>query len=356
MPRKKKARKRSPGSDIFAGCLLGQCLGDALGFPVEGTLPDACRLYVDKVLQGLKEGQFGPGKIDISPYTFGQYTDDSQLARELMISYATCGEFDPEDYARRICEIFAERRVVGCGIATLQAALRLRSGVPWTEAAEPPPSAGNGTAMRAGPVGLLFGDDPERMMEVAHDQGRITHMDRRCSAGSVAIAGAVALAARSYPLDMDAFLAALGGWVGEYHEDFALYIEELAIWTRLEPEVAVVPISRCGKSPEYGDDWKYISPFVIPSVLWSLYSFLRSPEDYWTTITTAIGCGGDVDTTAAMAGAISGAYLGLEGLPEDLVCLVNDRGDWGYAELVRLAETCYNLAGGGEEKRAAALT
>jgi ADP-ribosylglycohydrolase len=356
MPRKKKSRKRSPSKELFAGCLLGQCLGDALGFPVEGTLPDACILYVEKVLGGLMDKEFGPEKMDISPYTFGQYTDDSQLAREFMISYATCGEFNPEDYARRICEIFAEHRVVGSGIATLQAALRLKSGMPWTEAAEPAPSAGNGAAMRAGPVGLIFGDDPEKMMEVARDQGRITHLDRRCSAGSVAIAGAVALASRSHPLDPDAFLTTLGEWVGRYHEEFALYIEELGIWTRLEPEVAVIPISKCGKAADYVDDWKHISPFVIPSVLWSLYSFLRTPEDYWTTVTTAIGCGGDVDTTGAMAGAISGAYLGLEGLPEHIVTIVNDRGDWGYTELVRLAETCYNLASSGDEKRAAALT
>ena len=142
MPRKKRARKRRPSKESFSGCLLGQCLGDSLGFPVEGSPPDSCRLYVEKVLGGLKDETFGPEKIDISPYRFGQYTDDSQLARELMISYATCGEFDPKDYARRICEIYAERRVVGSGIATLQAALRLKSGVPWTESGEPPPLAG----------------------------------------------------------------------------------------------------------------------------------------------------------------------------------------------------------------------
>lgn len=354
MARKKNVGDRSPSKDLFSGCLLGQCLGDALGFPVEGTLPDVCRLYVDEVLGGLRDESIGPEKIDISPYEFGQYTDDSQLARELMISYATCGGFDPKDYARRIREIFAERRVVGSGIATLQAALRLKSGIPWTESGEPPPSAGNGSAMRAGPVGLLFGNDPEKMIRVAHDQGRITHNDRRCSAGSVAIAGAVALASRSWPLDMDSFITALGEWVEVFHADFALYIEELSIWTRLEPEAAVLPISNCGSTPGHGDDWKHISPFVIPSVLWSLYSFLRSPEDYWQTISTAISCGGDVDTTAAMAGAISGAYLGLEGLPLRLVACLNDRGDWRHAELVRLAETCYDIACGEGEERAKA--
>ena len=354
MPRKGKAGKRTPSQDLFSGCLLGQCLGDSLGFPVEGAPPDSCRHYVKHVLGGLSGGTLEPERIDISPYRFGQYTDDSQLARELMISYATCGGFDPKDYARRICEIFAEHRVVGGGIATLQAALRLKSGIPWTESGEPPPSAGNGTAMRAGPVGLIFGDDPEAMIRVAHDQGRITHTDRRCSAGSVAVAGAVALVSRSYPLHIPSFLTVLGEWVATFHEDFALYIEELSIWRRLEPEAAVVPISRCGLRENYGEDWEFISPFVIPSVLWSLYSFLRSPEDYWETVTTAISCGGDVDTTAAMAGAISGAYLGSGGLPEELVACVNDRGDWEQAELVRLAETCYGIAFGGGEKQATA--
>jgi ADP-ribosylglycohydrolase len=352
MPRKKKAKskagQRAPSEDSFTGCIVGQCLGDALGFPVEGAPADSCALYIEKVLDGLMDGSFGPEKIDIEPYRFGQYTDDSQLARELMISYATCGAFDPEDYARRIADLFHNHKVVGAGIATSQAALRLQDGVLWTESGEPPPYAGNGTAMRAGPVGLIFGNDVAKMIEVAHDQSRITHKDPRCSAGSVAIAGAVALACRSDEIDIDSFLTSLSEWVGVYHSEFALYIQELSIWTRLEPGAAVRPISERGKEEAYSDDWQFISPFVIPSVLWSLYSFLRSPESYWATIMTAIACGGDVDTTAAMAGAISGAHVGLERLPGHMAEFVNDRDDWGYAELVRLAETCYNVAVGGE--------
>jgi hypothetical protein len=52
-------------------------------------------------------------------------------------------------------------------------------------------------------------------------------------------------------------------------------------------------------------------------VLWSLYSFLTSPDGYWETICTAIAVGGDVDATAAMAEAMSGAFLGLDAIPDD---------------------------------------
>ena len=99
-------------------------------------------------------------------------------------------------------------------------------------------------------------------------------------------------------------------------------------------------MSGIGHNPDEG---RGISPFVTTSVLWSLYSFLRSPEDYWETVRTAIVVGGDVDTTAAMAGAISGAYLGLDAIPERWARRVTDWGTWGYDELVELTNRCHRL-------------
>lgn len=72
-------------------------------------------------------------------------------------------------------------------------------------------------------------------------------------------------------------------------------------------------------------------------------SFLRTPEDYWETVGTAIVPGGDVDTTAAMAGAISGTHVGIWGLPSELVEQVNDQGQWGFGELVELSHRCYRI-------------
>jgi ADP-ribosylglycohydrolase len=82
---------------------------------------------------------------------------------------------------------------------------------------------------------------------------------------------------------------------------------------------------------------------VMGSVLWSLHAFLRTPEEYWETIGTAIWPGGDVDTTAAMAGAISGAHVGLAAVPVDLARRVMDQGTWGYDEMVDLAYRCYAI-------------
>jgi ADP-ribosylglycohydrolase len=282
------------------------------------------------------------GEIGYANFPFGQYSDDSQLARELLLSYVSCGRFAPEDYAQRIAAIFREERVVEPGLATIGAASRLNSGVPWQEAGTPPPAAGNGSAMRAGPIGLLFFDDPRNLIRAAYDQGRITHRDKRSLAGAVAIAGAVALALRPGPIYTTSFINELINWVQTIDTSMTHGLEHLQKWTALQPEEAVTLIASFEKGPLV-ETWERISPFVIGSVLWSLYAFLRSSDDYWETICTAIGAGGDTDTMAAMAGAVCGAHLGIKALPLGLASHLTDNGQWGLAELIDLASNVYRI-------------
>lgn len=324
----------------FEGCLIGQCLGDALGFPVEGQPYEICQTYVLMYIRNTLERMKGRAY-----FSFGQYSDDSQLAREMIQSYIdNNGEFKPEAYAKRIAAIFHENRIVGRGFATQEAARNLINGVSWEESGMPPPNAGNGSAMRAGPIGLFFFDNPIRLVEAAIDQGRITHTDSRCNAGAASIAGAVALALCEETINIPIFLKKLAKWVKPVDKSFTQGIENLHDWVYLSPDEAVKKIAPFGKDPQYDNDsWHYISPFVISSVLWSLYSFLRTPNDYLEVIATATGAGGDVDTTAAMAGAISGAFLGIEGIPTRLAHQLDDQDTWGFDKLINLADNCYKM-------------
>ena len=327
-----------PDETHFTGCLIGQCLGDALGFPVEGAPPSLCRTYVE---QKMDVWLSGADHQDLVP--FGQYTDDSQLAREFLQSYLEYKGFNPENYAHRIADIFRESRIVGRGWATEAAAQRLARGIPWEKAGCPAPHAGNGTAMRAGPVGLVCFDNPNEMIQVACDQSRITHQDSRCLAGSVAIAGAVALALQKRVINTTDFVEQIARWVEPIHHSFGALIRHLKEWISLPPTRAVEAIGPAGREPDYVEHWPGISPFVIGSVLWSLYSFLRTPDSYWEAVSIAIAVGGDVDTTAAMTGAVSGAHLGLDALPSHLTLHLNDQGTWTYSELVNLAKRCYSI-------------
>jgi ADP-ribosylglycohydrolase len=325
-------------ADHFAGCIVGQAVGDAMGFIMEGDSPASCASYVDRVLRprnllGQSRGQF----------PIGQYSDDTQLARELILSFLARDGFDPADYASRIASLFMEDRIVGRGRATQAAAHRIAKGVPWHQAGTAAPAAGNGSAMRAAPVGLLFAHDHQAMIRAAHDQGRITHADPRCSAGAIAIAGATAIVLREDRLDSRSLCARLSEWVRHFDPELTEALERLPSWISKPPDEAIQWVRQVGVQPAYTGGWEGVSPFVTGSVLWSLYSFLRSPDDYWEAICTAIGVGGDVDTTAAMTGAIAGTRVGLSEIPTDATRLITDRGTWEWADLVRLAHELHRV-------------
>ena len=323
----------------FAGSLVGQALGDALGFVVEGQGAAACAAHVRAVLRPPRSAGWAR-----APHATGQYSDDTQLARELAASLVERGGFEPADYARRIAAIFAERRIVGHGPSTEAAAQRLALGVPWHAAGMPGPVAGNGGAMRVAPLALVYADDTPRLHAMAHAQARITHADPRCGAGAVAVAGAVVAALQGRLHDAPAICAPLAAAVQRDDPVLAQALRTLPAWLVADPADAAVAIAATGVD---GADGRFgIAPHVTPSVLWALYAALRHPGDYVEAIATAIEPGGDVDTTAAMAGAIVGAAVGLQGLPHALAVTVHDRGGAGFDALCGLARELAALAPG----------
>jgi poly(ADP-ribose) glycohydrolase ARH3 len=54
---------------------------------------------------------------------------------------------------------------------------------------------------------------------------------------------------------------------------------------------------------------------ALNSVPTAIFSFLSHSQDFASTVIYAVSLGGDTDTIASMAGAISGAYLGINAIP-----------------------------------------
>jgi ADP-ribosylglycohydrolase len=324
------------GIDRFVGSFLGLCLGDALGAPVEAASPDVARLYVDQELRAGRAGHRGRGE-----FPFGQVTDDSQLARELLISIAERREADPAHFASRLGDLVAMNRVIGAGPGTIATGGRLRRGIPWNQAGEPAPYCGNGAAMRVAPLGVLWAHDPPRLLRSVVEQARVTHHDSRCAAGAVAIAAASMVACRSDRLDPHEVCTELALLAGQVDPGMAAAIRKVERWVAMDPEQATILVHRERPEADSTGEWRGVSSEVTGSVCWSLYAFLRSPDDYWETVCTSIGAGGDTDTTAAMAGGILGARVGVKGLPQELLARLNDQGEWKIAELTALAQRCY---------------
>jgi ADP-ribosylglycohydrolase len=325
-------------ADAVAGSLLGLAVGDALGFVVEGEPPGEAAAYVtDWIRPGRAADRARPG------HRFGQYSDDTQLARELLASFLDGrGTWAPAAFAGRIARLFQHGADVGAGPGTRSAALRIAAGTPWTEAATPAPYAGNGSAMRAGPLGPLLAGRPDELRRIAVEQSAVTHRDPRCAAGALAIAGAAGLAATTSSLVPGELLETLAGWIEPVEPRTAEALASLEPWLALEPPTAADRIHGLdqGSPSRHGIGF---TPFVTTTVAWSLYAFLHSPDDYLESVCTAIAAGGDTDTTAAMTGAIAGARIGPSGLPSALVSRLEDRGTWRAVDLDHLARRCARL-------------
>jgi ADP-ribosylglycohydrolase len=322
--------------DRFRGCLVGQALGDACGFPLEGMPSARCREQAGKAVAGkLERSEAG--------FAFGQYTDDTQMAVAIAKSLAEKQIADPEDVARRFAELWSEGRIVGQGLACRQAVTAIINGTHWDQAGAPEGRAGNGTAMRTAPVGLFLHRDPEALFTAADQIARITHRDTRSRAGAAAISSAIAHLVAGGDPSPQAVLKPAAALAARLHQDFADLILQLGNHLDDPEEEAVEWFTTTGFTDGKTNGWEGITPYIIPTVLGSLYAFLKHPQDYKTAIQFVISCGGDVDTTAAIAGALSGSHLGLSALP-DLAKKVTDRGRNNYDDLVKLADRLFDLA------------
>lgn len=322
-------------ADRLSGSFLGLALGDALGFVVEAAPAEIARVYArDELGPGYQGSRGHPN------FPFGQYSDDTQLARALLLAVRDAGHWHAPAFAARVAELFRDGQPVGAGPGTRAAAERLMSGHIWSEAGTPPPYAGNGGAMRVAPLGILLAGDLARLVEAAAEQCRVTHQEERCAAGAVAVAGAASLASRPGTLDPGRLCGELAEIVEDLNREVADVVHQVASWVPLPPDAALERF-RCARlDPTERGPWRGVSTHVVPSVAWSLYAALHSPDDYWTAVRTAIAPGGDTDTMAAMAGGIVGGRVGKAGLPGGLLGLLTDRGRWPADELERLAIDC----------------
>jgi len=290
------------------GALLGCAVGDALGAPFEFKKGFSIRA-VDNL------GEFYH-LLDKCP--LGQYTDDTQLTLALAETYIANLGFKGFYYAKRLAEFWARGEIIGPGISCTEAVKNLNAGKTWRNSGDIEGKAGNGAAMRASPVGLWNYDNPEQLKKDSIAQSQITHKDPRAKAGALAVACAIAYNLTHEKIEPEEFANAGAELIKDLSPEFSGYISRLPGWLLVEEQIALLEISCAGwlEPPRWIDQ---ITPFVIPTVLVALYNFLRTPQDFFLTVKRTLQAGGDVDTTASIAGAISGSFNGAKAIPGNLI-------------------------------------
>lgn len=275
----------------FRGCLLGVAVGDALGAPYEGS-PRVSARELDELQR----------RRDL------RYTDDTHMTIGVAGSLVERGGFDGSHMAARLADNFDAEPWRGYGSGPPQVFRLLRAGAPWDRAARTlfrgAGSYGNGAAMRIAPIALFAHPDLDEVAELARHAARITHTHDLGVDGAVLQATAIAwLLARppGEPFDDADLLSELGGRVGS-----AVFREKLEDVARLASEGSREEVvASLGHGIE-----------AAASVPTALLAFLRNRDAFAPTIRYAISLGGDTDTIASMAGALAGAHLGEDAIPE----------------------------------------
>jgi poly(ADP-ribose) glycohydrolase ARH3 len=291
----------------FEGCLLGLAVGDALGAKFEAQSAESIRARF-------------PTTEHLIAYPSEEiwYTDDTQMAIGVCEALIDRGEIVEDMLCRAFVANYVPSRGYGRGARAVLDAME--DGRDYKEVAErhfPGGSFGNGAAMRVAPVGLLFHNDRHRLWDQARLSALPTHINPLGIEGAQLLALAVALCTKMESFDRAAFLAELKSACQS--PEYRSKLEEAA---RVE---APADLADLGNRIE-----------ALHSVPTAIASFALTPESFEETISNVIFLGGDTDTLAAMAGALSGAHVGSQRLPERLVGLL-ESSPKGGAYLLKLA-------------------
>ncbi|MGF1528726.1 MAG: ADP-ribosylglycohydrolase family protein [Candidatus Competibacterales bacterium] len=277
--------------------LLGLAIGDAMGAPFEGGPGE--RLVWAII------GRDRRGKR--------RWTDDTQMALDLVDSHLRCGGVDRDDLARTFAASYRWHR--GYGPGTAEVLRRIRRGEPWRSANRgvyPEGSFGNGAAMRAPVAALLTAAAPGRLVEVVRATAEVTHGHETAVQGAILVAAATAAALRG------AEAAALLQHAATPVTDRRLQ-SRLAIAQRWL-EGGTYPGQRAVRA-ELGA--KTTAPeSCVTAVFLGVQSLDRPLHELLHRVRRV---GGDVDTIGAMAAAIWGAHNGATQIPEDYLHRLEQR-------------------------------
>ncbi|MCX6031786.1 MAG: ADP-ribosylglycohydrolase family protein [Chloroflexi bacterium] len=316
------------------GALLGLAWGDVLGCPVEGWDARHIRAvygaYKDlpaaAPAQPGREGRSRPSRAR----PLGLHSDDTQQALALLNVCLAPGGWTAEQWAECLVQGLAAGAWRGYGRNFSAAVARLAHGAAPQRAGNR--TAGIGAAMRAGPLGALYHDDPARLATVVMESSLTTHGDIRAAAVAYAVAYAVAgfvaerSAAEIVTALPDAVSAVEADWMQGHtewqHDRSAGHAVSAGLAALLADLAAPVEVLRTRVSeiarPTLAPGFTRAHPnqgYALLGGSHALVMALRPDIEPQPILADVVQQGYDTDTVAAICGSILGARFGCGWIP-----------------------------------------
>ncbi|HIJ11949.1 TPA: ADP-ribosylglycohydrolase family protein [Candidatus Woesearchaeota archaeon] len=250
----------------YKGSLLTLAVADALGMATERLMERSSDQITD----------FQAGFLPA-----GCYTDDTEQARILAESLIRDSGLDLEKYALHIKQETRFKKGFGPSLRKFFFGNTDGHFVP-----------SNGVGMKIAPLALFYRRQPNLLNDVVEAAAQITHRHPASVAGAIAIAHAVhyALTHNYMTFDRDECLERVVSQTGIYDE----------------------PLARKLATHDLRDNGGCSVYSTIPL---AIHTFLDAPTELERGIIFLANSGGDTDTKAAMFGAVSGAFNGIDAIP-----------------------------------------
>ncbi|QLE54456.1 ADP-ribosylglycohydrolase family protein [Nostoc sp. TCL26-01] len=289
--------------------LMGLCVGDALGVPVEFTSrTELVKSPVTKML--------GYGTWNQPP---GTWSDDSSLT--FCLAESLCRGYSLDAIANSFWRWYKDAywtprgEIFGIGESTHAVIMRLKQGIsPLQAGGTSEMSNGNGSLMRILPMAFCYKNLTFwELMRRVHEVSCITHAHPRAQmACGIYINIAVAiLQGADLPT---AYLQGLRNSQKIYAADE--YGSEQPHFARIfSGEIAQLPMAEINSGG-----------YVIDTLEASLWCLLNT-SSYAEAVLKAVNLGGHTDTTAGVTGGLAGIYYGVECIPQQWVKQIARRQD-----------------------------
>lgn len=301
--------------DRAQGCIVGAAIGDALGMPIEFLSDAEIRKHYGRIEKFEKPLSSHPCKH----LKAGQWTDDTQLLLLMAESLIENKGFEIYDFANRLaawgkrCE---EDKTYNryAEIINIKASREMRRGLDPRSTGHRSPNPGS--VVRSIPIGIWYYRDIDAVVKYSKESSIPTHNSNEAKDSCLAVALTCAYL--------------LNGLSPE--ESIKSMVQYISI-KKLKKKLNQV-IGMQDDKPEKVKNVIGMGTKASEVLAFAFYSFLHAKEDFAKSALTAVNVLGNTDTTAAIAGALSGAYNGLSKIPRkftdqleefDLLCDVGKK-------------------------------
>jgi ADP-ribosyl-[dinitrogen reductase] hydrolase len=283
----------------FFAAIWGFIVGDALGVPYE---------FLDRntMTKNPAIGMIGYGSHN---QPAGTWSDDSSMMICVLENMKNGGTV--KDLSKLFLNWYykgyqtANGEAFDIGYTTLASLIRLREGVSLSKAGSSDEwSAGNGSLMRCVPY--AFAQDLHKSIFDMIIHNNLTHKLSICNEACMLFVKMIRSLAEGYTKE----------------QALSTAVAYLRFGWRISDDMEVNPnkekFSRLFDSSFVSThiDDIYSDGYVIHTLEAAIWCFMNN-ESYHDAVLQAVNCGGDTDTIAALTGALSATFYGLDNIPSD---------------------------------------